>query len=153
MNKKYKKENLKIIYDEILRARKAQEKDIELIYNKFNWILVSNIVVLVGSLQFKESSFLLFLGIIFIIASTTFSLYFLRLNFFKRGPKLNDLKNAKNVREVELINALNDRIVSAINKNKDTIDYLGVCLKESIRLFSVGILLIFIHILIINLTL
>ncbi len=43
-----KEENLKTVYNEVNELHKHQQQGIDLMYNKLNWILVSDIVFLAG---------------------------------------------------------------------------------------------------------
>ena len=51
-----KDDNLKIIYEEISELHRFQQSGVDLLYNKLNWILVSDLVFIVALMSSKESS-------------------------------------------------------------------------------------------------
>ncbi len=51
-----KEENLKIIYEEISELHRYQQSGVDLLYNKLNWILVSDLVFVAALMSSKESS-------------------------------------------------------------------------------------------------
>ncbi|MHB1769502.1 MAG: hypothetical protein ACYCPH_00220 [Minisyncoccota bacterium] len=53
-----KDENLKIIYDEIVELHRYQQSGVDLLYNKLNWILVSDLVFLAAAYNLHWPNFL-----------------------------------------------------------------------------------------------
>ena len=145
MNKDFL-ENLKLIHEEIICAREQQLKDVELIYNKFNWILVTNIVLLGFLLSLKDKDIFIFLAFIFLIGSSLLSLISLKLKTFKRGPLLCKLIDAEKKSEDQLLRALNKKIHQDIEKNKDLVKNFGDYLKYSIYLLMLALLCVFCYI-------
>jgi hypothetical protein len=64
-----KEENLKIVYNEVLELNKYQQQGIDLMFNKLNWILVADSVILAAFYNLKEYNlvvvFLVSLSIVF----------------------------------------------------------------------------------------
>jgi len=127
-------ENLKIIYNEVIDARKQQQEDVNLIYNKFNWIIISDIALIIVILNSKPLSSLLIFVFLILTTSLIFSLLSLRLNSFKRGPKLEKLVYYRNKSSKYFLNALNNKIIKDIEYNKKNIKWFGNYLKISIFL-------------------
>ena len=56
-----KEENLKVIYDEMSEILREQQGSIDLLYNKLNWILVSDVVFLAALYTAHHQNFLVIL--------------------------------------------------------------------------------------------
>jgi len=137
-------ENLKIIYNEVIDARKQQQEDVNLIYNKFNWIIISDIALIIVILNSKPLSSLLIFVFLILTTSLIFSLLSLRLNSFKRGPKLEKLVYYRNKSSKYFLNALNNKIIKDIEYNKKNIKWFGNYLKISIFLLIIGVIFLLI---------
>lgn len=143
-------ENFKLIYNELIDARSQQQKDADMIYNKFNWLIVSNIAIIGILLQINNLSIYLKLSILSSTISLILCLISLKLKSFKRGPKLFELIETKTWPQKIQIQKLNEKILDAIEKNKQIIKYFANYLKYSIYSLIAGLLFIILDIAIYN---
>jgi hypothetical protein len=135
--------NLNIIYSEAVDARKQQQNDFEVICNKFNWLIVTNIAIIIGVIS-QKSFINIFdiLSTIALITSIIISLISLRVKLFKRGPGLVILSSNYYKNPIKLLKANNDKIISAIEKNKDILKKYSKNLEIAIYLLISSIVLI-----------
>jgi hypothetical protein len=134
-------ESLKLIYQELVDARKQQQLDFDMIYNKFNWVIVSDIV-LFGVLFSNDINIFSSLPAILLFASMLISLIFSRANNYKWGADFNELISAKNKKSIKLINALNNKISKAVEKNSEVSERFARYLGYSIFLLIFGVFLV-----------
>lgn len=53
-----KEDNLKVIYEEISELHRFQQSSVDLLYNKLNWVLVSDLVFIAALVSSKNGSIL-----------------------------------------------------------------------------------------------
>lgn len=81
-----REENLKIIYNEVVELHKYQQQGLDLMYNKLNWILVSDLVILALLYNSRRPSALV---ILLVSLSAVFALISFEpknLNILQRYP-------------------------------------------------------------------
>jgi len=140
---------LKFIYEEINESTKTQQGAIDMLNNKFNWIIASNIGVmaLVFSKRELNNEFLNF-SFFALLVSLAFSVISLWVRKYKRGPLLSELIGAEKYPEDKLLREVNKKMVEAININQKSIDELGTFLKIAIIFLVSSVVLLFLSILI-----
>lgn len=98
-----KEENLKIIYKEVSDLHKYQQEGIDLVNNKSNWILVSDMVFLTILYQIPQKNFFIFVIIFLVTVSAILSLIIFKPKRFKNTAKISkQLEKKDEKREVFL---------------------------------------------------
>lgn len=82
-----KDDNFKIIYNEITELHKYQQQSLDLIYNKLNWILVSDLVFLVTLYNSRRPNILI---ILLVSLSAIFALIGFSPEKFKYTARISD---------------------------------------------------------------
>jgi len=115
-----KDENLKIIYDEITELHRFQQSGVDLLYNKLNWILVSDLVLIAAILNFKYPSIL---ALLFAGASAVLVLIKFQPQIFKSTAQITN--QLENVEKPNFLESLIKKKKEAYNANKGRIDELN----------------------------
>src|SRR5680860_548173 len=121
-----KDENLKIIYNEVVELHKYQQQSLDLMYNKLNWILVSDLVFLATLYNARHLNVL----VIFLVSlSAVLTLVGFSPEKFKYTAKISDqlLTADKN----NFLESLIKKKREAFLKNKSRIKNVELLLKSS----------------------
>lgn len=110
------KEHLEIIYDEIVEIHKHQQEAVDLIYNKLNWILVSDFVFLAAIFNFHWRSKIVILLVCISIVAT---LVIIGHHKFKATAKISKMLEKKD--NPKFLEDLIVVKVKAFNKNESEI--------------------------------
>ena len=129
-----KEDNLKIVYKESIEVNKQQQLAIDLIYNKLNWILVSDLVFLAAI----YSMYRLNIAVLFlVILSAILSLLGLDPQIFKGTAKLSEQLTRVDNDKNEFLKGLINKKIEAFNANNKRISEIS-----SFLLFSKYLLII-----------
>lgn len=115
-----KEENLKIIYEEISELHRFQQSGVDLLYNKLNWILVSDLVFIAAMISSKYGSTL---AIFLASASAIVALVKFEPQVFKGTAKISDLVEI--VEKEDFLKILVKKKTEAYNANKGRITELN----------------------------
>ncbi len=115
-----KEDNLKVIYDEITELHRFQQSGVDLLYNKLNWILVSDLVLIAALLNFKHPSIL---ALLFAGASAVLVLIKFQPQIFKSTAQITN--QLENVEKPNFLESLIKKKKEAYNANKGRIDELN----------------------------
>lgn len=115
-----KDENLKIIYEEISELHRYQQSGVDLLYNKLNWILVSDLVFVAALMSSKESS-----TIATLLASASAILVLIKFQpqVFKNTAQITS--QLETVDKPNFLESLIKKKKEALNANKSRIDELN----------------------------
>lgn len=110
------KENLKIIYDEAVEIHQQQQAGVDLVYNKLNWILVSDFVFLAAIFSQHQKNILV---MALVATSIIASLVGIEQRTFKSTAKLSTM--LENVNNEKFLEHLIQKKIEAFNKNKSRV--------------------------------
>lgn len=143
-----KVEKLRFIYQEINESSKVQQEAINMVNQKFNWVIALDIGIL--ALIFSRDNFTndwTKISLFVLLISLIFSVISLWTKKYKRGPLLTELNNSIKYNEEIIIKGVNKKMVEAVNLNQKIIDELNIFLKISIIFLVLAILFIYLSIL------
>lgn len=115
-----KDENLKIIYEEISELHRYQQSGVDLLYNKLNWILVSDLVFVAALMSSKESSII---ATLLASASAILVLIKFQPQVFKNTAQITS--QLETVDKPNFLESLIKKKKEALNANKSRIDELN----------------------------
>jgi len=115
-----KDENLKIIYNEVVELHKYQQQSIDLMYNKFNWILVADSVFLAALYNTRHANILV---ILLVAISAVLSLLSFVPTKYKYTAKISD--QLTNVDNNKFLESLIKKKKEAFTKNESHMTNMG----------------------------
>lgn len=141
-----KEDNLKIVYKESVETYKYQQSAVDLIYNKLNWILVSDIVFLAALYGAHRHSAIVAL---LVVLSAILSLLGLNPRKFKGTAKISEQLKKVDSDKNKFLEAIISKRIEAFNANEKRINDISCFLSFSkwllISALIIQFLLLFIH--------
>jgi hypothetical protein len=138
-------ENFKFIYGEACKSHEQQQRDIEHLNNKFNWIIAINIAALFFILNSNKFNDNFLLALTFFSISLVFSVMSLWARTYKRGPKLAEMVEKLDWSVEKMIKNTNKALIKNIDSNYLSVKELKFFLKLSIIFNIIGILILIIN--------
>jgi len=133
-----------LIYEEACKSHEQQQRDIEHLNNKFNWIIAINIFALGFILKEDKHSELIVIAIVLFLSSFIFCLIALFARTYKRGPKLTEMFEKKNWEYDKMLEKTNRVLIRNVDFNYSTVKELKIFLKLAISFLMSGfVVLIF----------
>lgn len=126
--------DLRIVYDEVTHLLDRQSDAVDLLYNKLNWVLVSDVVFLDAVLTGHGSR--IFIALL-VCLSAIFALIGFRAVPFKVTAKISRLLEI--VGEEAFLRSLIKKKISAFHKNKKRARLVVFCIRASIGLLILAI--------------
>ena len=133
-----KENDLKIIYEDVAELHRQQQSAIELVYNKLNWILVSDIVFIAAIMSGRHPNIAVLL---LICLSAILALLGLEPQSFKMTQKITD--QLANAGKEDFLEDLIKKKKEVYNKNESRSTTLNLILTGSKMLLIIGITLQF----------
>ena len=130
------KQNLEIIYDEVVEIHRYQQQGVDLVYNKLNWILVSDFVFLTAVFSLHHRNVLV---ILLISASIITSMIGFGSRTFKSTKQISKMLEEKN--DQNFLEKLIEKKVEAFNKNKNTLKGINANLYFSQFCLSLAVIM------------
>ncbi|BFT94812.1 hypothetical protein MNSC_08200 [Minisyncoccus archaeophilus] len=136
-------DNLKIVYNEVLELHKYQQQSFDLLYNKLNWVLVSDVLLLIFFISQESVAILVIFCILISILFTLFA-------FNPKGYSYTIVisKQLENYEDEDYLKNLIKKRREAFGRNESKIVGIKKALLISNFFLSLGIILEFIIILI-----
>lgn len=131
-----KKENLKIIYNEVVELHKYQQQGLDLMYNKLNWILVSDVVFLAALYSGRQHSLVVMM---FVSLSVILVLFGFSRKKFKFTAKIS--KQLSRADDTSFLTSLIKKKREAFLANNNRVKNLELLLNISQWLLAGAILL------------
>jgi len=144
--------NSELIYQEISAYRSQQHEDINLLNQKINWVLASDVLFFGFILQMNiKNSLMHILALAFLIISVIICFISLFARDYRFGPKLMDIHKKRTENEQDLIDSINNKIIQDLDKNQSILKEFANNLKLSTILLLLSLLLVFVKFLSYNL--
>lgn len=132
-------ENLKIIYQEVTELLNNQQASIDLLYNKLNWILVSDLVFLGMTYTKNPNPIALLLATL----SAVISVIQLRPEIFKSTVKIkNQLEQSE---KADFLRELIEKKREVFNLNGDTVKQISRRFEYAAYLLAAGLVVQSLH--------
>jgi disulfide bond formation protein DsbB len=144
----YELEKVSFVHEKIVEFSNNQQKAIEHLNNKVNWIIIIDIALIGYLLNKKHSNCLLVISALFIVGSLLIAIISVWSKKYKLGPKLREVIDKSSQWSYEkLMRNFNDKLEKDITKNEILVSETALLLKISIIFLMMAIVFLFLFIL------
>lgn len=109
-----KEKNLKIVYEEISELHRFQQSSVDMTYNKLNWILVSDVVLLGVFFSLHHRSFL---AVLLVCISAIIVLIQFQPKTFKYAPHVTSMLEKLDMDDSDFLQSVIAKKKEALNAN------------------------------------